>query len=601
MFTYRLYCLFLLAVGCLSALTGQDLRYTEVTDEAGIAVAHRMKAEPPSPAGAVCGGVAVADVNGDGRPDIYALTGWPATGALLLATADGGFEPAADSGDLDTLTHLGAAPCFFYFNDDPHVDLIIGAADGTPPRLLVNDGRGRFRLRRIDALDALAGRNTSGITAVDFDEDGRDDLFMSHWREPFQHDHFFRNRGGTDLVPADEALGFFPLITLNDYGFTANFVDADGDGDRDLLWAGDFSHTQQWENRGAAGFFPVVNFIFPDENGMGGAVGDYDRDGDTDWFVTAIYDGDGVIEGNWGGGGNQLYANDGRGNMSRAPGGEALADAGWGWATSFGDLNNDGWPDLVAVNGYVRQPQFRADSLRTWLGDTRGGFLPVRPIVNTEQGRGLVLFDYDRDGDLDLLVGQYDARLRLYRNDTETSNHYLRLALLDRNGCPAQASVRVYSDGLTLTATVRGTANYASHNEPIAHLGLGGRTRIDSVRVDWRSGPVTYYGLATDALHTLKELTPTREAGISGAWPNPVRAGEVLSVVSAAAAGLLDVYSATGVHLGRLRPISRRDAVVRYRLPFSLQQYAGTVVYLHPPKNQLAVAGLSYPILLLSP
>src|SRR5690606_9277092 len=107
-----------------------------------------------------------------------------------------------------------------------------------------------------------------------------------------------------------------------------------------------------------------------DENGMGAAVGDFDGDGDLDWFVSSIFDPTDV-EGNWGASGNRLYRNDGSGNFEDVSAAANIRDGGWGWGSCFADFDLDGDLDLFHTNGYpeLEAAEFHDDHSRLFVNN----------------------------------------------------------------------------------------------------------------------------------------------------------------------------------------------------------------------------------------
>jgi len=165
-----------------------------------------------------------------------------------------------------------------------------------------------------------AEMDTYSITAGDIDGDNLLDLFLTHWqgRDAFGEPnaahggHFlWRNTGAGSFVDVTSAYGLDGL----QFTFTANFSDIDRDGDLDILLAGDFGSSKVLRNDGGM-FVEEPASLLSDENGMGASVGDYDNDGDLDWFVTSIWDPDGFAEGKWGITGNRRYENDGLGGFT---------------------------------------------------------------------------------------------------------------------------------------------------------------------------------------------------------------------------------------------------------------------------------------------
>jgi hypothetical protein len=205
---------------------------------------------------------------------------------------------------------------------------------------------------------------------------------------------------------------------------------------------------------------------------MGSAVGDFDRDGDLDWFVTSI-------AGTSGKTGNRLYRNDGARSFGDATDFAGVRDGGWGWGTSFLDLDNDQDLDLVMTNGW-RGPGYDSDPMRLWRNDGQGAMTEIAAAAGVSadgQGRGLITLDYDEDGDLDILAVRLARTPVLFRNDSAGDNDWLRVAARGkqsaRDGRGARVRVRTRADGPTQVQEIGSNSHYLGHGELAAHFGLG--------------------------------------------------------------------------------------------------------------------------------
>ena len=136
-----------------------------------------------------------------------------------------------------------------------------------------------------------------------------------------------------------------------DWSFTPNLTDIDGDGDADFLLASDFITSEIYLYVNDGRYVRVTDrYIIRDQSGMGAAVADFDNDGDMDWFVTSIYSLDA------GGGsyfGNQHYENVGGGFWENATDGSGTENGHWGWGACAADFDQDGFIDLMMVNGWA--------------------------------------------------------------------------------------------------------------------------------------------------------------------------------------------------------------------------------------------------------
>ena len=231
---------------------------------------------------------------------------------------------------------------------------------------------------------------------------------------------------------------------------------------------------------------------------MGSTFGDYDGDGDLDWFIsniTADPDAPPTGFGGW----NRLYRNEGDRVFTDATQEAGVRDARWGWGTTFFDADNDGDLDLIATNGYNGEG-WQDD--RTVLWQNNGGVFTdiseASGITDRLQGRGLVHLDYDKDGDLDIvIVNHLDAPI-LYRNDGGNASPALRVELIgERSNRDAIGAVITVTPDLanpdrTLVLDVDGGSGFLGQNERTAHFGLGTNAGIvGRVTVQWPSGRLT--------------------------------------------------------------------------------------------------------------
>ncbi len=238
---------------------------------------------------------------------------------------------------------------------------------------------------------------------------------------------------------------------------------------------------------------------------MGSTFGDYDGDGDLDWFVTSIWDPlDTCSSQNcgWGITGNRLYRNDGGRSFGDATDAAGVRAGFWGWGAAFFDADNDGDLDLVMTNGVDfplvgADAAFNADPMRYWENDGSGN-LSARSaqvgLVDVRSGKGLAVLDYDEDGDLDLMLANTVDGGLLYRNDGGNANDWLRIKLRDRRGnfrgLGAKIRVQAVPGGPVQVREMGAASHFLGQSEAVAHFGLGAPIAepVHEVTIAWLGG-----------------------------------------------------------------------------------------------------------------
>ena len=519
-----------------------SMRFTDVTLSAGLTHTHTPpepllgKTEPRD----MVGGAVAEDFDGDGWVDIFALRGGEAPSLLYMNGQDGSFSEEAVSRGADLPTKWGVAAAAADYDNDGDIDIVV-AGQQAPHYLLINDGSGKFSID--DTMITKPKMFATSPSWGDVDNDGVLELALGEWNPETAKNYDAATKAANDMpeiangnpLVGDRRSPLFmyandgegglkpyefrsrPAIDL--WVFAPRFADLDDDGLTDLAVVSDYGMSRIYRNVGG-GIFQIqrdASSAFTDENGMGSAIGDYDNDGDLDWFVSSIFGQDNPDKGVFGGTGNRLYRNESEMSFVDLSAEAGIRDGGWGWAASFGDLDNDGDLDLYHVNGWVQQQsegdpaEFDEQAARLYENAGYLGFHEVAEQTGADdkgQGRGMILFDFDNDGDLDIFItnnheftldGENSVRgpasPTLLRNDTLTENHWLKVTLegsppLHRDGIGSR--VYVTTNGQTQMRELHASTNFVTQ-EPgrIAHFGLGTANLIDEVRVEWVNGETT--------------------------------------------------------------------------------------------------------------
>ncbi|TDI89067.1 MAG: CRTAC1 family protein, partial [Candidatus Dadabacteria bacterium] len=390
---------------------------------------------------------------------------------------------------------------------DGFLDLFIGGISPTGVSFFLNNGDGTFSNITAGALEtAVLSKNTFSAAFGDYDHDNDLDLFMTHWGRRGVLDlgdtseHLWRNNGDTTFTDVSIASGIASTYQGEpDFTFSPTFADINNDGYLDILIAADFLTSEVFINQKNGTFINTTNpNVIIDQNGMGAAVGDYDNDGDLDWFVSSIFLPDDPKERY----GNRLYRNNGDGTFEDVTVAAGVDHGFWGWGSCMYDFDNDGNLDLLHVNGFGfppdgdGAPEFFADPTRLFISNGNGTFTERAlelGLDDTGQGRGIVCFDYDKDGDIDIFITNNNQSPKLFRNDGGNTNNFLSIKLNglspNREGVGSRVTITVNNQNQI--RELRVGSNFVSQNPVRAHFGLGNAELVNLVQVDWADGETT--------------------------------------------------------------------------------------------------------------
>lgn len=490
-----------LASGALSATglaSGGVLQLQEVAGASGVAVTHDTPAgSAPIP---MFPGGSAGDFNRDGWQDMYVIMGGREADCLFMNNGDGTFTNYAESAGV-AWRHVGAGASVGDYNADGWLDIFVTSwgPTGEQPgmhRLYRNNADGTFTDVAVAAgVNQTAANQPDGFGSAfgDYDLDGDLDLFVTGWILQSGGNRLFRNNGDETFTDTTANLNYNLRVTR---GFSPRFVDMDGDRYPELLVAADYGTSKYFINNRNGTFTEATSAanVGHDENGMGNTVGDFNGDGLIDWYVTSIF-----ADSPNGPYGNKLYINHGNHLYAEIADAAGVDDGGWGWGTAAIDLNHDGLLDIAETNGWTNA-QWLNERAYIYLNQGSLQFASVGPLVGMThdgQGRGLMNFDYDNDGDQDVAIFSLGETLELFRNDLSGSDrNWLRLTFetherpdLAPDGFGTRVEISV--GGVAQTRYLDAGCNFLSQSELAAHFGVGAATTIDEVRVTWANGRTT--------------------------------------------------------------------------------------------------------------
>ena len=507
------------------------LLFADVTEEVGLRFTHDAGPVPrdgryfmPQVMGS---GAAVFDFDGDGLLDLYLLTNGgpdsPATNRLYRQLPAHRFEDVTAGSGLD-LRGYSMGVAVGDVNNDGRPDLLVTGYTGL--HLFLNEGGGHFRdVTREAGLDSPLWGTSAAF--FDYDRDGWLDLVVANYLEYDPTRVCARAREDTDYCPPRGFAGqvatlfhnlgptpgravAFQDVTiaagLGRPGFGLGVVCADftGDGWPDVFVANDAFPNFLWVNRHDGTFAEeavprglAYNGLGQRQANMGVALGDVDGDGLLDLLVTHESQEN-----------HTLWRQGPRGLFRDRTADVGLATPGWkgtGFGAVLADFDHDGYPDLALVNGRVHRgkplgpgPFWDQYAVRSQLFRNRAGgrFEDVSPANgpfcgNPVVGRGLAWLDFDGDGAVDLLVTAVGGPARLYRNVANKRGHWLMVRAVDpglggRDAYGAEVVVR--AGGRRWVGLVNPASSYLCSNDPRAHFGLGPVSRVDGLEVTWPDG-----------------------------------------------------------------------------------------------------------------
>ncbi len=508
--------------------------FQDIRQAAGIDFQHPHSPEKKYILESVSGGVALFDYNRDGRLDIYLVSSLTvdtarqphlARGALYKNLGDRRFVDVAEEMGV-ALAGWGVGVCVADVDGDGFQDLFVTGVEGNH---FYRNKAGKTFEDLTQASGLGGGGWSTGCGFADYDRDGDLDLFVARYLDldidelpefgrgeictyrdipvqcgprglPGQSDLFYRNDGNGHFEEVGKAAGLSDPQAM--FGLGVTWFDADGDAWPDLYVANDtkpnFLYINQKDGTFEEMSFPMGVAVSEDgkeQGSMGIAVGDYRNEGRPSLFVT-----------NFSEEFNALYHNQGGyfvdASFRSATAGPSLPHVGWG--TAFFDYDNDGWLDLMLVNGHV-YPQIDQIDMeasapyrqRRMLFHNRrdGTFEEVAkryggPLTAEQVSRGLAVGDLDDDGRLDVVINNLDGQPEVLHNVFPQAGHWLLVQLEGRGKMRdgIGAVITVHHGKTQQTRTVHSGTSYLSHHDLRQHFGLGDRAKVDSLEVRWPDG-----------------------------------------------------------------------------------------------------------------
>ena len=441
----------------------------------------------------------------------------------------------------------GQSVCIGDYDNDGFEDLFVSYFGQNA--LYHNNGNGTFT--DVSAKAGVAGAKTrwsSGSAFLDYDQDGRLDLFVANYIDldlktaptPETGPCLYKGvmvacgppglQGGKNILYHNEGNGVFTDVsakagitnTNGTYGLGVLTADFDNDGWTDIYVANDSAPAALYHNNGKGSFTDVAaeagaaySGDGKPQAGMGVAAGDYDGDGLLDIFKT-----------NFSGDTSTLYHNLGKLTFDDVTftSGIGLNTRWLGWGCGFLDFDNDSWLDILLVNGHV-YPE--VEKLTTEAGYPQrkvlyqnlrnGNFKDITEsiggaLMEPTASRGCAFGDYDNDGDVDVIINPVNETPVLMRCDAQTGNNWLAVRALgvksNRSGLGARIRL-VYQEGSTertQISEVRSGGSYYSQNDLRVHFGVGKASKVKTVEVRWPSGTVdTLNDVAANQVVHVKE------------------------------------------------------------------------------------------------
>ena len=524
--------------------------FKDIAKEAGLTVSHLSSPDKKYIVESMSGGAGLIDCDGDGKLDIITVNGstidrFRQGGDPMITLYHQGtnlkFTNITESAGL-TRKGWGMGVAVADYDNDGRPDLYVTGYGGNA--LYHNLGNCKFE-DVTDKAGVAGGGFSTGAAWADYDGDGLVDLYVSRyvhfdisnlplfgsdekncrfkgilvqcgpWGMIGESDFLFHNRGDGTFEEVSKKSGAEDKNKY--YGLGVVWGDYDNDGWPDLYVANDAGPNYLFHNK-HNGTFEEIGMLSgialsgdgQEQGSMGVDWGDYLHDGRLAMFVTNFTEQP-----------DTLYRNLGKDSFSDVSWPAKLAQPTFpyvGWGSAFFDMDNDGWLDLFVANGHV-YPQVDSipggapyrEPIQLFRNNRDGTFENASSVLAdlpAESRRGAAFGDINNDGNVDVLVINVGSPPSLLLNTSGNSNHKVLFQLVGTksNKMAIGARVIVKSGELTQMNEVRAGGSYISQNDPRLHFGLGQQSKINQVDVRWPSGKTeTLNDLAADWIYTVVE------------------------------------------------------------------------------------------------
>ncbi|MFN3324781.1 MAG: CRTAC1 family protein [Bryobacteraceae bacterium] len=488
-------------------------------------------------------GVALVDFDNDGNLDALVVSGEGALTRLYRNDGKGKFSDVTEGFGIRA-SGWGQGVCAGDFDNDGYTDVVV-TYWGSSVLYRNREGKGFEDVTRAARLETGPRHYNSGCAFVDYDRDGHLDLFVANYLHfdfettplpganpfcfyrnvpvncgprglPFEQNMLFRNNGDGTFTDVSKKAGIAGRGQAYSLGVLTG--DFDGDGWPDIYVAGDQTPSLLYMNQRDGTFREeaLLRGVALDEHGkalsgMGVTAADFDGDGWLDIFRTNFSDER-----------ETLYRNRGGGDFDEVTAAAGLAHntSYVGWGCGFFDFDNDGWKDLMLVNGHVfpeadRLPgeiryRQRAILYRN-LGNGKFDDISLRAgpaVVEEHVARGAAFGDIHNDGSIEVLINNQNDTPSLFALKGRSGGNWVLLRLVGTasNRSGIGASIRLTAGGRTQVDEVRSGGSYLSQNDLRLHFGLGAAKRIDTIEIRWPSGRrQSMKDVAVNRIHTITE------------------------------------------------------------------------------------------------